>query len=1476
MTDEDTSTQPSNVGVWLGIIIGTSIAGPGGAAVGGLVGATIEGLTGNILGNLASNGITALAQRVRHQFSPQEQQISRNLQTTFRTAFQNAVYDIGGRETFPQPWKHPRSVPVALSYRSTPGGQSLVSTDPDLAARMDHLLREIDHAVVNGQLLPITFSDTASFTRAQTYIENTTPRSLSEDFYDNAVAPFLNDQFASLMGELRTFQFEGHLRQNILVRTLVHMEELLRRDAEAWRAFERIVLEQMRDAINSVGSDQQNIATQQQHVLAQIDELLSRPPNTALLENFSARLDEIGQQLRREFQTIPAILRLEVTEPVTDALAGMEQRISEQLQDARSDIASLRPTLKTFIPKESFFAATLNPTHLFNHAIPFIGREILLERLDTFIGSVPDLAILKGRGGIGKTRLLLAFAEQLQQRHPDLDICFIAEGVPITPESANELPDAPCLIVADDAHRRDDLHILFAIMQQRTQPTKGLLAIRPQAIDHLNSLLSQAHVDIRQILYLDELRDLTRDEVRALARNVLGADQEKLIDQLAAVTRDSPLVTVIGGRLLAERQISPHLLERDDEFRYAVLSRFEDILVGSVHQQINHDLCRALLKLIAILSPLRDENRLVEAVAAFLKTDQATVMKALDVLEQAAVLLRRGYSLRITPDVLSDHILHNACVTSGGQVTGYAQEIFEQFAHLVPSQILSNLAELDWRIHQTTVQAPDALASIWQVIVAGFQEASHAGRCRILDSLKDVAFYQPERVLEIVTLAIREPAAPVEDEAPQWFTHDQVLQKLPPLLQRIGYNLDYLQRCCDILWQLGRDDARPTNSNPNHGMRILQDFAQYDIGKYYVFNEGVLESVNRWLRRDAAHSHLHSPLEVLDQLMAKSGHSDYSEGYCIVMRPFLVSYEETRLLRERALDLIADCAQSADTKVVLRAIQSLENALQPPRAYFNMQISEEARKQWLPEEQAVLELFAGVAQASINPVVHLRIIKTLAWHTRHNPSNEIRQRTREIIASIPDTYELRLIKILSHAYGRIWLLDNEGSGARLDHAQREQKKQTVINALVKEFIETHSDPTEGLQYIHTKLEEIQADGARPAPLDFAMALSQSHPQYAAAMAEALIENPDNHLAPYIAWLLFGLRRADIDTTLALEQHIASRGNATLAFSLTHAFRWEQWRAALQPADVEVLQSLLGYPDPNVSTQAVSVMGYVGQILPDLVIPIALSIEVGDSPVRAEALCRVFHKDHGIHHEKLTDEQLELLLSKLELVKEIGDYDIREVLGYMALRFPRRMVEFLIQRIRHGKASPDANFEPLPLDGLGEQLTVLADSEQYSDLLRLVRDSALDEATHHSRELSVLYKAMSLNYQVASLAVLKEWIDSGDEQKITLASMLLREASLSFIFENENFTMHLLEQAYSVDTECYNKVQGHLASTVLDGSRSETAGEPFPQDILLQDQAHATLERLSQSSPLRGFYEMLLCRAEAHIADSQRRDEEFDG
>ena len=491
--------------------------------------------------------------------------------------------------------------------------------------------------------------------------------------------------------------------------------------------------------------------------------------------------------------------------------------------------AFLSPTGSApFVSAKTFFRPLLKRENLFNHTWTLVGRANYLKELHDFLMSDQQcVAILIGRGGIGKTKILHAFASGLDTSGQD-SVQFVLEGVPITAESVDNLPTSVGVIAVDDAHRRDDLATLLALARQRLQRIKLILSSRPQGTDHLLSLLTQSGFDPREILRLDEVKELSRDEVKTLARQVLGRKYAHLTDQLTAATLDSPLVTVIGGQMLIERKVSPQLLELDEDFRNAVLTRFEDILVGQVGNRVTPQLCEPLLALIAASAPVRPNNPSFQQTAAqFLHTDTVALLRAIGILVESGVLLRRGRTLRITPDVLADHILHRACLTPQGQPTGYAFQIFEKFASVCPSEVLRNLAELDWRIHQAGDKAVDLLAEVWQTIEEVFRTATNSGRCRILDILKETAYYQPGRMAALVEFAMRNPAKMREDESISriypW-NHGDVLGRLPRLLQHISYTLEYLPRCCDLLWELGRDDNREM-TNPGHAIRILGDLA---------------------------------------------------------------------------------------------------------------------------------------------------------------------------------------------------------------------------------------------------------------------------------------------------------------------------------------------------------------------------------------------------------------------------------------------------------------------------------------------------------------------------------------------------------------------------------------------------------------------------------------------------------------------------
>ena len=224
-----------------------------------------------------------------------------------------------------------------------------------------------------------------------------------------------------------------------------------------------------------------------------------------------------------------------------------------------------------------------------------------------------------------------------------MSLWFAAEGLTLTSEGVDHLPYLPCVVVMDDAHRRPDLSTLLAMSRQRPHPVKLILSCRPQGLDPLKSQLSRAGFDVQEIAELPVIGELTREEVTELGRQSLGLEFAFLAERLAAATWDCPLVTVIGGQLLARRAIAPGLLERDEEFRQTVLTRFRDILVGEVGDQIDATQCRRLLDLVASVQPIRANNeQALDAEAEFLDISRPSLISNLGILEEAGVLLRRG------------------------------------------------------------------------------------------------------------------------------------------------------------------------------------------------------------------------------------------------------------------------------------------------------------------------------------------------------------------------------------------------------------------------------------------------------------------------------------------------------------------------------------------------------------------------------------------------------------------------------------------------------------------------------------------------------------------------------------------------------------------------------------------------------------------------------------------------------------------
>jgi len=106
-----------------------------------------------------------------------------------------------------------------------------------------------------------------------------------------------------------------------------------------------------------------------------------------------------------------------------------------------------------YVPPEDYFTTLQDPGRLFNHSWKLVGRRSHLVQAMRFVRLHGRAAILFGRGGIGKTRILFEVTKRLSRLRPDDRVYFVNPSVPLAAEVVGELPHEPCVLIVDDAHR---------------------------------------------------------------------------------------------------------------------------------------------------------------------------------------------------------------------------------------------------------------------------------------------------------------------------------------------------------------------------------------------------------------------------------------------------------------------------------------------------------------------------------------------------------------------------------------------------------------------------------------------------------------------------------------------------------------------------------------------------------------------------------------------------------------------------------------------------------------------------------------------------------------------------------------------------------------------------------------------------------------------------------------------------------------
>ena len=1130
---------------------------------------------------------------------------------------------------------------------------------------------------------------------------------------------------------------------------------------------------------------------------------------------------------------------------------------------------------------EEFYRPFDRRDRAFSHAWTFVGRHRNVDEVVKELLTCRSSAyVISGRGGSGKTRLLKEVAARFAHLSSGQPVRFLSKAALVDLHQIERLPQGEILLVVDDVHERTDIPALLEGVGRLRPGARLLVATRPYAVTRVLGELRRHNAigfDEPPVL---ELGDLSSKDVTALAREVLIEHNSSLEEarlgavasSIAQLTRDCPLLTVVGAAVVALERVSPHILGDKESFRQTIFQAFADAITGSLVEDNGGDNLREILSLISVLQPVRPEDPdFVQVGTTVTGLTEDRLARGIRTLHDAGILLRRGRLIQIVPDLLADYLLADAAIdVRSGTTTRYADHIFRRAGDKYVENLLMNLSKIDWQVSASRGVQTNVLDEIWRDLTARFRRSGILEREALLKGLRRVSLYQPERVLSFVQIAINEPTEELEVDYsilfPELETDDYatVLHELPQLLQGVAYNLKFTQLAVQLLWELGRNDGRPTNSHSNHAVRVLTELAAYEPGKPLSHNEAVTDAALRWLKRPDVGSYLHSPFEVLAPILAAEGQDVVFRGHSVQLNPYFVKPDVVRPLRTKVIDAAFEAIAHADLAVAARAVRFLKDALRGPTGRLGEKPDADDASAWLSDTVTAIErLEETVAAHQLDAVVLDEIVKIVSWQTRHG-KDEVRTAARRAIAAVPDSLSYRVTAALTHTWLRV--LDESAHGYQDAESVAEERRKSVAAELITNF------PTQDVvDIVVGRLDALSSAKVRPSasPGAFIATVCLASPEVTAAFVNQVMQDPANPLSGEFSTILDVVRHRDRSAAAELGDRCLDEGRDDLAREVAEVYGWGLRRGdAPTGAEIELVLRLAGAADSKVLAPLAHAAPSVTAIDHASGIRLLLALlRRGDSEVQ-DAVFAQFADHGGLSMNDLTEEELSKLETHLVQAPRIDAFHTAEFLGELFLRNPQRVVRLLMRRIDASeKIKSRTAYQPVPLSWDEGSPFRTRETPRLLEVLNDIAEwlrSAPERRSSRRYWGAQLFSAVCGRFDDTVVAFLREMVQSDHSEDLLVIASLVSEAPRTLVRDNPLFVQEILEASWGAGMETYKRVKNALHRSAASGFRSGIPGEPFPEDVEQRDWARDMASRVPIGSPTYQFYDELRRSAEESI------------
>jgi len=1083
--------------------------------------------------------------------------------------------------------------------------------------------------------------------------------------------------------------------------------------------------------------------------------------------------------------------------------------------------------------------------NIYTHRWRLVGSPDAVDSLAGFAArSQGGIRLLTGLGGSGKTKVLTEVCRRAAAGK--VAVRILEPDAEVEPESFEQLPSGALLVIIDDAHDENvPLGRVVAGVQKANPQANILVSLRPYGVAHVRTELRRVgfhSADTPEV----KVPELDLEAATELACEVLEESLRHFGPQLAAAASDCPLLITTGAALVNRGELNPEGFQDDQRLHAELIDHLAEALTAQ--SEADSPARRNVLTALAAYQPVDlSDAQTRTSLQQLTGLDFAQTGPLVSDLEDAGLVLRRGATVRVVPDLLGDALLSRAARHRGAEVpTGYLDKALSAARGAAVRNLIVNAGRVDWQAAGSGPDGSGLIEPLWELVEAAFRDSDAADRAATLELVAKIAFYQPRRSLQLVQWAMAHPAEPASKDIGFGFTHaftdDDVRQALAQVLRPIAWYSELFPKAAELLWTLAAGDVREPHRFPDHPRRVLEELASFTRQGPTWYQRTLVGLVDRWLNRDQG-TVISSPLMVLGPLLATSGHDEQWTPGALVFRPYaLVPAPQVLELRSAVLDLAFEQLGGDRPDWAAEAAGLIGAAFTLAPAGFGLTISEELQQDWSLHFAEVLQrLHEFLSEHSLGPTMLVAVRGHLQWTGEYGPE-QLRRRAQAITEDMPTTAEHRLARAL-HG-GPVDPVDSP------DLAVRDQLQQRLFTDAVSGIADWPDKQV--THQINALLRDERAvfghDTGRARP--FIWELITKRPSLGPGFCTHAAAETESPLRPLVSIALCAMGQAGQPETIELGRRLAN--DVELARQVAHAVGLQRGRNTLLPGEAELIKALAGDGDPVVAGAAAGAARYLAAAGHQELAVELLFTALPHTGLHQIALAFGPQPYGTLSWASLPEQQKAEVLRALAACSSIEDYETGQLLREITLTDPGRVVEVLQRRVELAEQDRPPEFTPLP--HVWHTTLTFRESAQFPELLRQVREwlAAAPGSAWRAYLGSELFALVAGPFDAQTLEVVYDYVDHPDPAKIQVVAVMLRGAPRELTW-NTDAVRRILRAADQCGPESLTLVQSALIDVGVHSGRRTMAGGPFAAEAEVHARAQALAAACLPGSIEEQFY-----------------------